>query len=119
MDDVDHINGNKLDNRRCNLRICTRVENSFNRPKPNFKTQTSKYKGVYWNKIVQKYSANITHKYKNYYLLSDPSPEVCAYAYNVAAKFFVKEFAYLNPVDELDQGIKDKVRIIVLRKLCS
>ena len=41
---VDHINGNPLDNRRENLRICTNQQNGMNRGKP--KDNTSGYKGV-------------------------------------------------------------------------
>ena len=51
---TDHVNGNKLDNRKCNLRICTCAENGRNsRIKTN---RSSKFKGVHldkkWNKWV-------------------------------------------------------------------
>lgn len=44
---VDHKNGNRLDNRRKNLRICTVAENNRNRRKPV--GGTSRYKGVHWS----------------------------------------------------------------------
>jgi HNH endonuclease len=43
--DTDHINGNRLDNRRANLRTVNRSENAFNRPK--FSRSTSGYVGIY------------------------------------------------------------------------
>ena len=44
---LDHINGDALDNRIENLRPCRASENSCNRPV--FKNNTSGYKGVSWN----------------------------------------------------------------------
>jgi len=52
---VDHINGNGLDNRRENLRAVTVRENAQNRHHP----RTSQYPGVYWDKCNQRWRAQI------------------------------------------------------------
>jgi hypothetical protein len=49
--EVDHINRNKLDNRRKNLRIVNRSQNCHNRPKYG----KSKYRGVYYKSYISKY----------------------------------------------------------------
>lgn len=54
---VDHINGNGLDNRRNNLRLCTNQENHFNTKKRQ--GTTSKYKGVYWNTERKKWQVSV------------------------------------------------------------
>jgi len=58
--EVDHINGNKLDNRRCNLRI---VSSSFNKLNPNtttgVKNRNSGVRGVTWCEPVHKWRARI------------------------------------------------------------
>ena len=51
--ETDHINRNKLDNRKDNLRIVTRSENSLN--KDLQKNNTSGYKGISWNKKEKKW----------------------------------------------------------------
>ena len=55
---VDHVNGDRLDNRRCNLRLCTRRQNQCNQK--TRKDNTSGYKGValmhnkYWRAYINK-----------------------------------------------------------------
>lgn len=89
---VDHRNGNTLDNRRCNLRVCVQVNNSRNRSKSK-KKYTSKYKGVYWNRG---WVSQIRVNYKAKYLGTFKSEEDAALAYNKAAVKYFGEFAKLN-----------------------
>lgn len=55
---ADHINGDKLDNRRSNLRACSQLENNRNTTKRNIQT-TSDYKGVSWDAVRGKWRASI------------------------------------------------------------
>ena len=55
---ADHINHDTLDNRRENLRQCTRAENCRNSVKP--KHNTSGFKGVTWDKEKNKWKAHIS-----------------------------------------------------------
>ena len=54
---VDHINHNKVDNRKSNLRICTQHENAINRSITS--KNASGVVGVYWNKDLSKWGACI------------------------------------------------------------
>jgi hypothetical protein len=59
---IDHIDGNILNNRKSNLRICTKQQNSCNLKTP--KNNTSGYKGVYLDKRSFKWYARINYKNK-------------------------------------------------------
>ena len=54
--EIDHINGNGIDNRKCNLRFVTKRQNCQNRKNVN---DSSKYPGVYWYKQRKKWCARI------------------------------------------------------------
>jgi hypothetical protein len=91
---VDHINGNKLDNRRENLRICTNTENRRNISK--YKNNTSGYKGVTWHKQHRKWYAQIVPLRKNIFLGLFSDAKEAARAYDAAAKKYFGQFARLN-----------------------
>ena len=92
---IDHINGNGLDNRRCNLRICTNAENHRNSKKYSSGFY-SKYKGVTWSKRQKTWKAQIKADYKNKNLGCFDSEIKAALAYNEAALKYHGEFARLN-----------------------
>jgi len=94
---VDHINGNALDNRKQNLRICTQQQNSFNSNKQNIKT-SSVYKGVTFDKARNKYQAQIKINYKHKIIGRYETEDQAAIAYNIAALENFGEYAKLNNV---------------------
>lgn len=63
---VDHKNHNKWDNRKCNLRIATRSENTMNSVTPS--TNSSGVKGVIWHSSAEKWQASITIQGEKLYL---------------------------------------------------
>src|SRR3972149_11203760 len=92
--EVDHINGDKLDNRKCNLRICNHQQNRFNN-KLEIRN-TSGYKGVYWNKRRQKWLARVEINDKKISLGAFDNKLDAAKAYNIGAIKYFGEFAKLN-----------------------
>ena len=90
----DHINGDGLDNRRANLRICTQAQNNQNMKK---KANTvSRFKGVSFNKETSKWIAQISYKTKMYGLGYFLDEEDAAIVYDVAAQLLFGEYARLN-----------------------
>jgi hypothetical protein len=97
---VDHINGNPLDNRKCNLRVCTHQENMWNRKTP--KTNTTGYKGVCKPKRYGRYVAGIRVDGRQKHLGCFDTALEAAMAYDSAARFYRGEFARINfPTDDL------------------
>lgn len=103
---VDHRNGDKLDNRKGNIRICTIKQNNSNRVKtptvtsPRFKG--ARIKKGRWISFI---TINGNHKHLGNY----SSEEEAAYKYNLAAKKYFGEFAKINDVI-LPEDIKEKIK---------
>jgi hypothetical protein len=93
---VDHINHNGLDNRRTNLRVCTRVQNQGNR-KRNV-NNVSGYKGVYLDGRRGHWVASIREGGRSLKLGRFPTAEDAALAYNEAATTKWGEYALLNEI---------------------
>lgn len=91
---VDHINGDSLDNRRFNMRICTNAENGRNSKLS--KANKSGYKGVGWNKSRCLWRARITLDKKGIELGFHVCPLKASRLYDDAAKKYFGEFARLN-----------------------
>jgi hypothetical protein len=94
--EVDHINGDGLNNRRSNLRWATRQQNCQNgRPRSNAR---SKLKGAQWCSSQSKWGAEIKHNGRVKQLGYFQTEQEAAAAYDAAASKAFGEFARLNAV---------------------
>lgn len=99
--DTDHINGIRLDNRRCNLRNATRQQNCYN--KPNEPGSEVPYKGVSKNVKLSRFAtpatcfrATISVNGRRVHLGNFKCAKDAAIAYDNAARSLHGEFARLN-----------------------
>lgn len=91
---VDHINGDRLDNRKENLRFCNKIENQRNRKLG--KNNTSGYKGLLWREKRNRWEVYISINKKQTYIGMFKEKKDAAEAYNKAAKIYYGDFAKLN-----------------------
>lgn len=96
---VDHKNGDRLDNRKSNLRVVTRWENNINRTSIR-KPTSSKYKGVYTTKktinLHKPWRAVLKHNKVLYFIGYYSTEEEAAWMYDQYAMEIFGEFARLN-----------------------
>lgn len=92
--EVDHRDGNVMDNRRLNLRICTKHQNSLNRS--GQKNSLSKYRGVSWDSRKRKWVARINVDKKIKYLGEFITELEAAIIINITIRKYHGEFANTN-----------------------
>ena len=107
---VDHVNGDKLDNRRCNLRSATQHQNMFMNAPP--RRGTSRFKGVHFKRNVQKYRAAIQFAGVKRQIGYFDSEDDAAKAYDIEALRLHGEFARLN-FPELRADYQESIRGIL------
>ena len=94
---VDHIDGDKQNNKINNLRECTKNQNGQNRTK--MINNTSGFKGVHYDKRCNKFAAQIRNNKKLEWLGYFEKAEDAAIAYNNRAVKIFGEFSNLNIID--------------------
>lgn len=95
--EVDHKNGNRLDNRKGNLRICSRILNEMN--KGIRKDNVTGFKGVEISFAGKKWEAKIKVNKNVFHIGSFDTKEDAARAYNAICKLVYGEYGWLNPID--------------------
>lgn len=94
--EIDHIDGNRLNNQKSNLRFATSSQNKINRGAR--KDNCSGYKGVSWHKQRNRWTARImvNGKYKHLGLFTDILEAAKAYNHNAFKHY--GEYAWLNKI---------------------
>jgi hypothetical protein len=95
--EVDHRDGNGLNNTRSNLRVVSHKENLRNQKRSS--ANTSGYKGVSWHKRGHKWQAYITVDQQHIHLGLHSKKEDAACVYNKAAMQHFGLHARLNPLE--------------------
>ena len=90
--DIDHVDGCTLNNRKFNLQIILHKQNSWKQKK--HKNNTSGFRGVSRN--GQKWCARVSKEFKSYFIGNFSSKNEAASAYDKKAKELFGEFAVLN-----------------------
>lgn len=93
--DVDHINHCVNDNRKTNLRVCTRSQNNM-----NHRNRKPTAKGLHWYKARSKWAVSISKDHKNYFLGYYDNYEDALEVRRRAEKEYFKEFAYKEKENE-------------------
>lgn len=93
---IDHINGNVLDNRKINLRLCNRLQNRFNQKPISTGIKKSKYKGVRLSSNGKVFEAWIRFNNKRIYLGRSTNEKYLAELYDISANKYFNEFARTN-----------------------
>lgn len=91
---VDHIDRNKLNNCKSNLRLATASQNGANRRRQV--NSINNYKGVSWKKDKKKWTASITQNGKQKHIGYYTTEEGAAIAYNEKAIELFGDFACIN-----------------------
>ncbi len=103
---VDHADGDGLNNQRSNLRICDSSQNQANARKRNG-TKFPDYKGIGWDPVIQAYNAQTSKHDRTYSVSGFSTPKAAARAYDEMARKVHKEFARTNFEPKLIPVIKD------------
>lgn len=96
--EVDHVNGDALDNQRDNLRVVTRSQNNQNR---KARPHSSKFKGVHWLKRARRWQVSLRKNGKKFHLGYFKDEVEAGKAYDRAALIHFGEFARTNEMEGL------------------
>lgn len=103
---IDHEDGNGLNNQKYNLRLCINKQNARNKPKSEFRQFTSQYKGVNWKSKIKRWIAQISCDHNKMHLGCFDTQEEAARAYDRKALELFGEFAKTNfPREEYLQNV--------------
>ena len=105
--EIDHINLNTFDNRRCNIRYCTHQQNQMNQPIQ--KNNTSGVSGVSWYAPRGKFRARIKISQREIHLGYYGTFEEAVQARNVGMGCMFGEYGRYNDVPPVPKWIKESV----------